>query len=168
MCSRHQSRQYLAAYGEDHVEAGCPPAEHGVPCQRRFTLQLMDDPTPQQLNVPWRKLKPVEIPCRKRLLSGSVADGVLTTVCSWRTAPDGKDPHLSSSWKTAICGGDPTVDQRKHVMRKEQQRWCVIKLLQPPIPHPPVLLKGEEEESHKWRGEIEPRKTQGLVGRRSL
>ena len=35
-CSRHQSRDFPAAFGEDHGEVGCPTAAHGGPWRSRY------------------------------------------------------------------------------------------------------------------------------------
>jgi len=69
-------------------------------------------------------------------------------VCSWSTAPHGRDPHRNSSWRTATCGKyprwrssgrivshgrEPMLEQGKIVRRKEQQRH-VMNWLQPLFP----------------------------------
>jgi len=58
-CSRCLSRQFsLAACGEDHGEAGCPPAAHGGPrCSRYPPVAHGRDPTPEQVDA-WSKLWP--------------------------------------------------------------------------------------------------------------
>ena len=57
------------------------------------TLQPVEDPTPEQVEMPLRKLWPMESPHRSRLLAG-----------------------------TSARGGDPTLQQGQSARRKEQQR----------------------------------------------
>lgn len=46
------------------------------------------------------------------------------------TVLHGKDPHWSSSWRTASCGRNLMLEQGKGVRRKEQQRESIINWLQ--------------------------------------
>ncbi|GAB0204743.1 epimerase family protein SDR39U1 [Grus japonensis] len=80
-CSRHRSRDPPAARGEDHGEAGCPPAAYGgrMMVEQRFHLQPVEDPTPEQVETPEGGCDPMGSPHWSRLLAGPVAP--------WREEP---------------------------------------------------------------------------------
>jgi len=102
--------------------------------------------------------------------AGSTCDPVGDPVCSWRTAPRGKDPRWSSSWRTApsgkdsrwsslsitvSCKRDPTLEQGKSVRSLPPEEAGAAEttfdeLTVTPNPHPPVLLGGEEVEKQEW------------------
>ena len=110
--SRHQSRDFLAASGEDHGEADCPPAAQGGPLPEqvdaRRRLWPHGGPTLEQ--APARICGPVESGAHAQagLLTGLVTHWgtYIGAVCSWRTAPHGKDRCWSNSWRTAARGKD--------------------------------------------------------------
>jgi len=109
--SRHQRRDSPAAHGEDHGEAGCPPAAHGGPQWSRYPPAACGrDPTPEQVDA-WRRLWPRGEPvmeqtpartCGPMERGAHVGAGLLVglvnqqgthagAACSWTTAPHGKD-----------------------------------------------------------------------------
>ena len=106
-----------------------------------FTLHFVEDPMPEQVDVPWRKLWP----CRDTTLEqgpgrncgpwrGAHAGAVFLAgsitpwgthngaVHSCRTAPCGKDPCWKSLWRTVSCELDPKMEQGKSMRRKDRQR----------------------------------------------
>jgi len=88
------------------------------------TLQPGEDPTPQQVGIPWRKLQPMEspyragswqelwpmekTPCRSRFSGRTYGPwGTHNGAAGcWRTASHRKDPYWSSLWRTAAWGKD--------------------------------------------------------------
>jgi len=116
-CSRCRSRGSSAACGEDHGEAGCPlrPTEaHGG---ADVHPQPEEDPTPQQVEMPWRKLQPTESRQRSRILAGAVARGedpMQELVSQQDLWPVG-DPHWSSlllkgrKWRRIECPCSPNA-----------------------------------------------------------
>ncbi|KAK4830792.1 hypothetical protein QYF61_013625, partial [Mycteria americana] len=61
-------------------------------------LQPVEDPTLKQADMPWRKLQPVENPCQRRLLAGTVAPG--------------EEPTLEKVfWQDLWPCGGPTLEQ---------------------------------------------------------
>jgi len=126
-CSRCWSREPpLAARDEDHDEAGCPPAAHGVPRWSRYPpVARGRDPTPEQMDA-WRKLWPHGEPvleqasartCRPMERGAHGGAGLLAglvtlwgthtgAACSWKTAPRRKDPSWGSLWRAAAYGKD--------------------------------------------------------------
>jgi len=53
-CSRHQTRDFSAAHGEDHGEAGCAPQPMEVHSGADTHLQPSEAPTPEQGDAPRR------------------------------------------------------------------------------------------------------------------
>lgn len=97
-----RGRDVRGTGAEDHED------NHAVP------LQPMEDSMPQQVDMSWRKLKPVERRPRWSRLSVKLTGrncgpwGTHTgAVCFWRTAPHEKDLCQSSFWRTAAQGKGP-------------------------------------------------------------
>lgn len=113
------------------------------------------------------------------LLSGLVTTwGIhIEAICSWRTAPLGKDPCSSSLWRIAACGKDHVEVHGGLSPMSETPQWrsgkewggrsgrykLVMNWLQPPFPTRLCHLKGRGREI---RSEIEPGKKGGLGKRR--
>ena len=55
-----------AAWGEAPGGAGCPPAAHGSHTEQISTLQPVEEPPVEQVDVAWRRPRPVESPHRSR------------------------------------------------------------------------------------------------------
>ena len=124
-CSRCQSRDSPAARGEDHGEAGCPPAPMDI-CQSRYLPAARGGPHTwahgRTWGRPWPRGKPALEqapgrtcgPAERRAHAGAgLLAGLVTpwgthagAVCSWRTAPRGWDPLWSGSWRTVAHGKD--------------------------------------------------------------
>jgi len=45
-------QSFFAACGQDHGEAGCPPAAHRGPWWSRYPPRSVEDPTPEQVDAP--------------------------------------------------------------------------------------------------------------------
>jgi len=150
-CSRHRSRDSPAAYDEDHGEAGCPPPDHGGPRWSRCPPAAHGGPHTRPGECPKEAVNPW------RARAGAV--------CSWRTAPCGRDSRWSSLWRTAahckdplwrsLCrtvshGRDPILEQGKTVRRKQWQRQRVTNWPQPPFPIPLCRSGGRGKVNCKW------------------
>ena len=64
-----------AACGEAPGGAGCPPAAHGSHTEQISTLQPVEEPPVEQVDVAWRRLRPMESPRRSRPRAGAAARG---------------------------------------------------------------------------------------------
>ena len=60
------SRSSPVACGEAPGGAGCPPAARGSHMEQISTLQPMEEPPVEQVDVAWRRLWPMESPLRRR------------------------------------------------------------------------------------------------------
>jgi len=127
---RRCSKRFPCSPGEDHGEAGCPPAAHGGPRWSRSPPAARgSNPTPKQADA-WRKLWPhgepalEQAPARTRgpmewgahagarLLVGLVTPwGPTGAACSWRTAPHGKGPMLRQFVKDCSPWEGLTLEQ---------------------------------------------------------
>lgn len=122
-CSSHWSRDSHATLGEDHGET-CRTCSPWRTCWNRYPSTL------QPVEMPWRKLQPMEIPLWSRPLSGIAARReepvqelwVCAVFSSWRTVACGKDmyeelwwweEHWSSLWRPVGCGKDPKLEPGK-------------------------------------------------------
>ena len=63
------------ACGEVPGGAGCPPAAHGSHMEQISTLQPVEEPPVEQVDVAWRGLRPMESPRRSRPRAGAAARG---------------------------------------------------------------------------------------------
>jgi len=175
-CSRHQSRDSPAARDEDHGEAGCPPAAHGDPWWSRYPPAAQGGPTQEDA---WSRLWPLgELaleqasgrscgPMERGAHPGAgLLAGLVTlwgahagAACSWRTAPHGKDPRWSSSWRTVSCGRDLTLEQGRSVRSPPPEEEEVAEttcdaLTVTPIPHPPAPLRGRRQRNSRKKGGV--------------
>lgn len=138
--------------------------------EQTTTPKLMEDPTAQHMDVPWRKLQPVESPCRSRLLAGTVAYGEKPTqnqvfpqelqlwgstgaVNSWSTELCGKNICWSSSWRTLVQKKDSRWSRGK--LWGRSSRNC-SKLTAVPISRPTCTALGKE--GRRVGNEAEPEK----------
>jgi len=126
-CSRHWSRDSLAARGEDHGEAGFPPCSPLRSMMEQISMcSLWKTPHrsrwvhPKEAVTLWRAstgagswldLRPHGDRgphTRTHLLAGLVTSWSIHAgaLCCWWTAPYGKDPRWSNLWRTAAYGKD--------------------------------------------------------------
>ena len=61
--------------GKSPGGAGCPQAAHGSHMEQISTLQPVEEPPVEQVDVAWRRLWPMESPRRSRPRAGAAARG---------------------------------------------------------------------------------------------
>lgn len=125
---RWRERFPCSSWKEDHGETGsiCSPWRRTM-LEQMTTLQSMEDPTMEQVEMPWRQLQPVENPCWSRLLAriATCREEPVQEQVFWQELWPMGDPHwnilylkdctpwrvlylrCSSSWGTAAHGKDP-------------------------------------------------------------
>ena len=106
-CSRCWSPDSPAAHGEDHSEADCPAAPHGGPQWSRWICPEGICDLVENLHRS-RCLAGIAAQSRGAHAGASLLAELVAphgthvgAVHSWSTASHGKDPHWSSSWRTA-------------------------------------------------------------------
>lgn len=106
----------------------------------------MEDPTTQQVNMPWRKLQSVKIPRKSTFLSGAARKPAPAWNCGPWGIP-GKDPHWSSSWRTAVHERDPcrssfwkTVSHGRDSALKTGKSWGERSIRDMDWPQPPFPI----------------------------